>query len=324
MGYGRERRGVLRMNEFRDRGQPSEIPPQLSDLPWAPPESFLAMPREEAPFATSPVVILPVPYESTVSYMGGTRFGPRGLLHASRFLELYDHELDFEPHEVGVHTLPELVLPDSGPEFALAELQRAIDGLIEAGKFVVMLGGEHSVSGPAVLAHASRHPKGALSVLQLDAHSDLRAEYEGTPFSHACVMYRVHEHVQLVPVGIRSLTSDERQLIRAKNIPVVYGHELRQEDWVDRAIDPLGEDVYITIDVDYFDPALMPSTGTPEPGGGEWYDTLHLLERVFRERNVVGCDVVELAPIPGIVAPDFLAAKLVYKLIAFFAKHGGN
>ncbi len=312
------------MNEFRDRGYTSNIPPSLSELPWAPPESFLAMPPEDAPFATSPVVILPVPYESTVSYMGGTRLGPRGLLHASRFLELYDHELDFEPYEIGVHTLPELVLPDSGPESALAELRRAVDRLIDAGKFVIMVGGEHSISGPAILAHASRHPEKSLSVLQLDAHADLRAEYEGTPFSHACVMHRVHELVQLVPVGIRSLTSEERKLITAKNIPVVYGHELQQDDWTARAIDSLGQDVYVTIDVDYFDPALMPSTGTPEPGGGDWYPTLELLERVFEEKNVVGCDVVELAPIPGIVAPDFLAAKLVYKLIAFLARHHGN
>jgi agmatinase len=324
MGYRCQRCGVLRMNEFRDRGQPFDIPPELNDLPWAPPETFLGVPPEEAPFATAPVVILPVPYESTVSYMGGTRFGPRGLLHASRFLELYDHELDFEPYEVGIHTLPELVLPDSGPESALAELQRAVDGLIAVGKFVIMIGGEHSVSGPAILANASRLETSPLSVLQLDAHSDLRTEYEGTPFSHACVMYRVHEQVRLVPVGIRSLTIEERLLIKAKNIPVVFGHELKRGNWIDRVIDSLGDDVYITIDVDYFDPALMPSTGTPEPGGGEWYATLELLARVFEERNVVGCDVVELAPIPGIVAPDFLAAKLVYKLIAFFARKRRN
>jgi agmatinase len=311
------------MNEFRDRGKPASLPPGLRGLAWAPPESFLAIPPDEAPFETSPVVILPVPYESTVSYMGGTRYGPRGLIHASRFLELYDHELDFEPYEVGVHTLPELVLPDSGPEAALVDLQRSMDALIDANKFVIMLGGEHSVSGPPILAHASRHPDKSLSVLQLDAHSDLRAEYEGTPYSHACVMHRVHDSVRLVPVGIRSLTAEERKLIRGKQIPVVFGHELGSTGWIDRVIGALGDTVYITIDIDYFDPSLVPSTGTPEPGGGDWYSTLQLLERVFNEKNVVGCDVVELAPIPGLVAPDFLAAKLVYKLIAYYAKcHG--
>jgi len=161
-------------------------------------------------------------------------------------------------------------------------------------------------------------------VLQLDAHTDLRAEYEGTPFSHACVMHRVHQQVNLVPVGIRSLTPEERALIKAQNIPVIFGHELRNDNWIDRALDSLGDDVYITFDIDYFDPSLVPSTGTPEPGGGEWYPTLDLLERVFTEKNVVGCDVVELAPIPGLVAPDFLAAKLVYKMIAFYAKRNGN
>ena len=246
------------------------------------------------------------------------------MLHASRFLETYDHELDFEPYVVGVHTLPELVLPDSGPEQALAELRRAMDGLIDEGKFVIMLGGEHSLSGPPILAHAARYPDKRLSVLQLDAHTDLRAEYEGTPFSHACVMHRVHRQVNLVPVGIRSLTPEERTLIRAQNIPVIYGHELRNNNWIDRALESLGDDVYITFDIDYFAPSLVPSTGTPEPGGGEWYPTLDLLERVFKEKNVVGCDVVELAPIPGLVAPDFLAAKLVYKMIAFYAKRNGN
>jgi agmatinase len=312
------------MNEFRDRGEPQDVPRSLRGLPWAPPESFLAIPPEEAPFETSPIVVLPVPYESTVSYMGGTRFGPRGLIHASRFLELYDHELDFEPYVIGVHTLPELVLPDSGPEAALAVLQGAVGELIDANKFVIMIGGEHSISGSAILAHAARYPDRKLSVLQLDAHCDLRAEYEGTPYSHACVMHRVLRLVRLVPVGIRSLTAEERRLIRADNIPVVFGHELRTDGWIERALDSLGEHVYVTVDVDYFDPSLVPSTGTPEPGGGDWYSTVSLLQRVFDEKTVVGCDVVELAPIPGLVAPDFLAAKLVYKLVALYARQHGH
>jgi agmatinase len=246
------------------------------------------------------------------------------LLHASRYLETYDHELDFEPYRIGVHTLPELMLPDSGPQQALRVLRRAYEMLLDARKFVIILGGEHSVSGPPILAHAGRMARGSLSVLQLDAHCDLRTEYQGTPLSHACVMHRVHQEVNLVQVGVRSLTSEERELIREAGVSVVFGHELDSKDWIDNAVGCLGEDVYITFDIDYFDPSLVPSTGTPEPGGGEWYPTLNLLERVFREKNVVGCDVVELAPIPGMVAPDFLAAKLVYKLIAFHAKYGGT
>lgn len=307
------------MNEFRDRGG-HKLPPPLESLAWAPPESFLGLPADTCPYADAPVVVLPVPYEATVSYMGGTRLGPRALLHASRFIELYDHELDVEPYRVGVHTLPELVLSGAGPEVALQELRTAYDGLLDDGKFVILLGGEHSVSGPPILAHADRVGR-PLSVLQFDAHTDLREEYEGTPLSHACVMHRVHERVRLVPVGIRALTAEERALTRARDIPVVFGHELARPGWSDRVLAALGDDVYITFDVDYFDPAIMPATGTPEPGGGQWYPTLELLEAVFRTKHVVGCDVVELAPLPGMVAPDFLAAKLVHKLLAFFARH---
>jgi agmatinase len=233
---------------------------------------------------------------------------------------LYDHELDAEPHEVGIHTLPELVLPDSGPGEALSELGEAVDLLLDAGKFLVVIGGEHSISGPIIRAHADRMPKGSLSVLQLDAHTDLRAEYEGTPYSHACAMFTVHDRVTLVPVGVRSMTSEERSLVRQNEISVIFGHELQGNDWIDRAVSALGNDVYVTVDIDYFDPSLMPSTGTPEPGGGTWYPTLELLERVFEEKNVVGCDVVELAPTPGITAPDVLAAKLVYKMIGYYSK----
>lgn len=306
------------MNEFRESGG-GALPESMRALPWGAPESFLGLPAADARFGDAPIAILPVPYETTVSYMGGTRFGPRAILHASRYVELYDHELDFEPYRVGVSTLPELMLSGAGPEVALGELRAAYDALLDEGKFVIMLGGEHSVSGPPVLAHADRATR-ELSVLQFDAHSDLRQEYEGTPYSHASVMYRVHERVRLVPVGIRSLTADERQLMRARGIEPVFGHELGREGWIERVLRALGPDVYITFDVDYFDPGIMPSTGTPEPGGGTWYPTLQLLEAVFRERRVVGCDVVELGPIPGLVAPDFTAAKLVYKMVAYWAR----
>ncbi len=294
----------------------------LRKFPWGAPVNFLGLPAGETTLEAAGVVILPVPYEATVSYMGGTRFGPRRVIEASRYIELYDHELDTEPHTVGIHTLPELQLSGAGPEEALSELRSAYDRLLEAGKFVIMLGGEHSLSAPPIQAHAQRLGKRRLSVLQLDAHGDLRPEYEGTPFSHACVMYRVHRKVQLVPVGIRSITIEERQLMRECRIPTIFGHELEADErWIERAVQALGPDVYITIDVDYFDPSLVPATGTPEPGGGAWHPTLRLLERVFRERTVVGVDVVELAPIPGLVAPDFLVAKLVYKLVAYL-QHG--
>ncbi|MFQ5704104.1 MAG: agmatinase [Gemmatimonadales bacterium] len=313
------------MNEFRDRETPGGLPGALRELSWSPPESFLGLPSHESLFESARVVVLPVPYEATVSYMCGTRFGPRGLLHASRYLELYDHELAFEPYRVGIQTLPELVLSGDGPEEALNQLRHAFDLLLDEGKFVIMVGGEHSVSGPPILAHADRMADGVLSVLQLDAHADLRAEYEGTTLSHACVMHGVVDRVNLVPAGIRSLTSDEAKLIEERNIPVTYAHELERDDeWIERVLAALGDEVYLTVDVDYFDPSLIPSTGTPEPGGGTWYPTLRLLERVFREKTVVGSDIVELAPLPGMVAPDFLAAKLLYKIVAFFAKFGNH
>lgn len=308
------------MNEFRVGGRTGGRMAGLDKLPWAPAANFLGLPEEHARFDDAGVVILPVPYEATVSYMGGTRFGPRALLHASRFVELYDHELDAEPYTIGVHTMPELLLTGAGPGQAMRELRRAFDALLRTDKFVIMLGGEHSVSGPPILAHADRLGRKTLSVLQLDAHADLRAEYEGTPHSHACVMHTVHDRVRIVQAGIRSLTAEERALQRRKRMTVVFGHELESPDWEDRVLEALGPDVYLTIDVDYFDPAIMPSTGTPEPGGGQWSPTIRLLDRLFRERRVVGADVVELAPLPGIVAPDFLAAKLVYKLIGFHAR----
>jgi len=312
------------MNEFRDKGSPSGLPRNLRRFPWGPPDTFLGVPAAEFPFEDCSVVVLPVPYEATVSYGTGTRLGPRAIIHASKFLELYDHESDTEPYEVGIHTLPELVLPDSGPADALKDLKGVMDCLTETGKFVVLLGGEHSVSGPAILAHADRIPEGELSVLQLDAHTDLREEYEGTPLSHACAMHMVHERVNLVPVGVRSMTLAERNLVRDRNIPVMFGHELGSDGWIERVVNALGDTVYVTVDIDYFDPSIMPSTGAPEPGGGEWYATLALLEKVFSQKNVVGCDVVELAPTPGIAAPDVLAAKLVYKLVSFFAYNRGR
>jgi len=318
VGHRVERRDLLRVNDFRNAGRPAtETVPGLAGLPWAPAENFLGLPAESTAFEGAGVVILPVPYEATVSYMGGTRFGPRQIIHASRYVELYDHQLDTEPYTIGVHTLPELMLTGAGPEDALGELRRAMDALLATDRFVIMLGGEHSLSAPPILAHAERLGDRRLTVLQLDAHADLRAEYEGTPYSHACVMHRVHEHVDLVPVGIRSLTTEERELMRSRRIPTFFAHELEDPTWIDRAMGALGSDVYITIDVDFFDPAIMPATGTPEPGGGWWNPTVAFLERVFRERHVVGCDVVELAPLPGLAAPDFLTAKLVYKLIGF-------
>src|SRR5690606_20591825 len=234
-----------------------------------------------------------------------------------------------EPYEAGVATLPALELTGAGPEQALAELREAYERLLAAapGKLVIMLGGEHSITSAPVLAWADRLEAAGrrLTVLQIDAHTDLRAEYEGTPYSHASVMHRVHERVDIVAVGIRALTREERELARASGrIHIFFADDIHEgRGWIDDVIEKLGDDVYITFDVDGLDPSLVPATGTPEPGGLGWYPVLALLRRVFAERNVVGCDVVELAPIPGQAASDFLVAKLVYKMIGY-AVHGGG
>lgn len=292
-----------------------------------PPRNFLGIPPEYSDPERAAVLVLPVPYEATTSYGGGTRNGPAAIIEASRTVELYDHAADDEPWMVGVATLPALALSGAGPAAAMKELRRAYAKVAARGRFIVMLGGEHTVSSPPILEWAERlkKRKRRLSVLQLDAHGDLREEWEGTPYSHACVMRRVVDAVDLVQVGIRAIAPEERTLMRRRkgSITTIFAEEQVGNDrWITRALKALGDDVYVTIDVDYFDPSLMPATGTPEPGGGDWYSALQLLERVFRERNVVSADVVELAPVPGLHAPDFVAAKLVYKLVAFHARYG--
>ena len=300
------------------RGQPGPV--RALSLPWELPHTFLGLDEEASALASAESLILPVPYESTTSWGGGTQAGPAALLEASRYIELWDQELRTDPSTVGIHTLPALELTRAGAEAAMEELEEAYGRIVDAapGRFPVMLGGEHSISAPAIRAVAARQ-RSRLSVLQLDAHADLRDRYEGTPASHASAMRRVLGVADVVGVGIRGISREEVETAESEpGVSLIYAEEMWEDDaWMDRALTALGDPVYITFDVDFLDPSLMPSTGTPEPGGGDWYRTLRFLRRVFRERNVVACDVVELAPIPGISAPDFLAAKLVYKLIGY-------
>jgi agmatinase len=299
------------------------VPESLRDLEWELPHSYLGLDEESSDFGRASVVIMPVPYEATTSFGGGTGAGPAAIIEASRYIELYDQELDAEPYEVGIATLPALSLTGAGPAEAVAELRSAYDRVLDAGpdKFVVMLGGEHSVSSAPILAWADRLQQEGrrLTVLQFDAHTDLRPEYEGSPYSHAAVMHRVHDRVEIVAVGIRAMTADEMRLVRrSDNIHLFLADDIHGGDaWMDDVLSRLGDDVYITFDVDGFDPSLVPATGTPEPGGLQWYPVLKLLRRVFAERMVHGVDVVELAPLPGLTAPDFLVAKLIYKMIGY-------
>jgi agmatinase len=267
-------------------------------------------------FESARVVILPIPFDRTTSYVPGTRNGPREIIQASSHMELWDEELQMAVHEVGIFTLPEMELPFGEMAPVMDEIRRVASELLDAGKFLVALGGEHSITPPLVAAAARRHP--GLHVLQLDAHADLRDSYMGTPHNHACAMRRCLEHAALTQVSIRSLSPEEAEAIPSLKTTIFFDHGMRRDpQWMDRVVDSLGDPVYLTIDVDAFDPAIMPATGTPEPGGLSWYEAIGLLRLVFARRSVVACDVVELSPMPPLVAPNFLCAKLVYKMLGY-------
>ncbi|HET6514595.1 MAG TPA: agmatinase [Thermodesulfovibrionales bacterium] len=291
-----------------------------------PPRNFLNLPEEWSGLDRSRVVILPVPYEHTTSYGKGTASGPVSVLAASGQVELYDEELGAEIYRVtgGIATLEPMEF-QSFDATALGLIEEQVHGLIEKGKTVVCIGGEHSISIGAVHAHSRRYAN--LSVLQLDAHSDLRDEYEGDRYSHACVMARVYDfNKDIVQVGIRSQCAAEAEFIKREGIKTFYDYSIRQREyggggrsWDEEVIDFLKGDVYLTFDCDFFDPALMPAVGTPEPGGFGWYETLSFLRRLAKRRNIVGFDITELSPLPGLIHPQFIIAKLIYKLIGYIS-----
>jgi agmatinase len=267
-------------------------------------------------FDNARVVILPVPLDRTTSYVAGTRNGPHEILVASAHMELWDEETETDVHSIGIFTMPEMEFPFATIDEVVTEIRRVAAELVKRGKFPFVLGGEHSITPPIVAALAQKHA--GLSVLQIDAHADLRDSFMGTPHNHACAMRRVLQYARTTQVGIRSLSPEEADAAPTLPTEIFYDFNMRQdEQWIERVVDSLSETVYITIDCDGLDPAIMPATGTPEPGGLSWYETLALLRRVIEMRNVVGCDLVELAPIPGMVAPNFLCAKLVYKILSY-------
>jgi len=292
----------------------------MSDERYAPYQDFLGIPPDLKPQGKAKAAILPLPYDLTTSYQPGARRGPLAILEASTHLETSDEELARESwQEVGIATLPAVAPDTSGPAATMARIERVAREVVEEGTFLIGLGGEHSVTAPLVRAVRARHP--GLGVLQLDAHADLRDTFEGSPLNHACVMHRIlDDGVPIAQVGIRSLTGDERALIAERGICTVFAPEAVNEPmerWIARVLAALPDEVYVTVDLDAFDPAIMPATGTPEPGGLGWYGALALLRAIAERKRVVGFDVVELAPIAGLVAPDFLAAKLVYRLLGY-------
>ena len=267
---------------------------------------------------TSRILILPVSYEGTVSYGSGTGAGAMAIVDASRNMELYEEETNTEVYKLGIHTLPEFT-PRSTPESMMADLYSYSSQLLKLDKFICMIGGEHSVSAPIIKAHYEKYDD--LSVLQIDAHADLRDTYDGTPHSHASIMARVVKDLAIpsVQVGIRSLSADEARSINS-GLPtkIFWARDIvGRTDWIDEAVESLTENVYLTIDIDGLDPSLVPTTGTPEPGGLGWYETLTLIRKLAEKKRVVGLDLVEYSYVPDYDAPAFLCSKLIYKSLAY-------
>lgn len=289
-----------------------------------PPENFGGLPEEHCQYETSRAVIFPVPLERTTTYEQGTRKGPAAILEASRNMELYDEELELEPYkEIGIHTLRPIDTMDGTLDEVITELYTAQLQLLDDGKFPVALGGEHSLTPPLVSAVAKTYKD--LTVLQIDAHADLRDEYQGNSASHACAMRRVVEVCPAVQVGIRSLSIEEAKAIPHLRTKVYWAKDIAHapmKSWIAKALSDLSAHVYLTIDLDGFDPSLVPATGTPEPGGLDWHQVTSLVRAVADHKKIVAMDVVELLPQPGDHASDFLAAKLVYKCLGYIFCQG--
>lgn len=266
--------------------------------------------------ADAAALILPIPFDRTTSFVNGTKYGPAALLKASAQVELWDEEVGVDVHPHGIHTLPELDLSSFVLDDAMSEIRRVASALADTGKFVITLGGEHSITSPLVDVAASRHAN--LTVLQIDAHADLRPAYLGQKNSHACAMRRSAEFAPLVQVGIRNISQDEVEALPTIPTTIFYDWNMREDPlWIDRVVNALSDNVYVTIDLDGIEPGLMPAVGTPEPGGLSWRELTTLLRRTFERKNVVAADVVELCPIPGMESPNFVAARLVYKLLTY-------
>lgn len=285
--------------------------------------NFLELPPTLCDFATSKAAIVAIPYEATTSYGKGTAGGPEAIIQASTQVEFYDEELDWEPCRIGISTLRPFDAFPAKPEHAVKQITAGCSELLREDKFIVGLGGEHTVTVGLVAAMKAKYPD--LCVLQLDAHSDLRDQYQGSAYSHACVMARILEICPYVGLGIRSSIPGQDAKISPSS-HLLYAHEMyRNHNWADWVLRRLGDPVYVTIDLDFFDPSLLPAVGTPEPGGFQWHETLAFLKEIARHRTVIGFDVVELSPKPGWPASDFAAAKLIYKMIGYvFAREMPN
>ncbi len=284
------------------------------------------------------MVVLPVPYEATTTYVQGCKHGPAALLEASDQLEYYDVELGCETgYAIGVHTVEPIADTRSGKiddQAAMEAIAARVCQLQRDGKFIVTIGGEHSITGGVVAGYRRALGDEPFTVVQIDAHGDLRDIYEGSRYNHACVMRRVMDlGVPIVPIGIRSICQEEADLIRDRQVPVIWADEIaadrdqtnpNHQTWIERAIAAIPtKKVFLTIDLDGLDATVVPGVGTPQPGGLGWYDTLAFVRRLFAEKEAIGMDVMELCPLPGLVISEFTAAKLVYRAIGYQAKAQG-
>jgi len=275
--------------------------------------NFGYLPQEYSNLETAKIVVIPVAYDGTSTWIKGADKGPEAIIQASANMELYDIETDSEVYRKGIYT-DKPIEGKLTPLDMVEKVRQTVQGYIEEDRFTVLIGGEHSVSIGSIRAHVENNSD--MTVLQLDAHSDLRDEYNGSKYNHACVMARVRELCPILQVGIRSMDFSEKEFLDKSR--VFFAEDIyKKADWVNQVVAKLTDKVYITIDLDVFDPSIMPSTGTPEPGGLLWYDVLGILKVVCDERLVVGFDVVELCPRQENKAPDFLAAKLIYKLLSY-------
>ncbi len=284
-------------------------------------KNFGGLPDEYSKFENSKVVIVPVPYDGTSTWIKGADKGPDALIEASANMEVYDIIADKEVYKIGIHTA-DPIREKRSPEKLAKEVETKITQLLKKKKFPVIIGGEHSVSIGAFKAYADFYKEGDFSILQFDAHADMRQEYEGSKYNHACVMARASELAPVLQVGIRSMSFEERAELKPERVFYAdYILDSGNTTWMYDLLNKLSSNVYVTIDLDVLDPSIMGSTGTPEPGGMLWYSLIDILQKVNHKTNIVGFDVVELCPMKYNKAPNFLAAKLVYQLLTY--KFGG-
>jgi agmatinase len=276
-------------------------------------KNFAGIEKKYCTFENAAILLQSIPYDGTSTWGKGADMAFPAFLDALENMELYDIETESEVYKKGVHILPE-VRENSSPETMVKAVYESAKQNLKLNKFCTYFGGEHSVSIGVIRAYNEEYEE--LSVLQLDAHADLREEYDGTPYNHACALHEASQSCNLIQVGIRSMDSSEMKYLNKDKC--YFAHDIyQQSDWMDDSISKMTENVYLTIDLDVLDPSIMPSTGTPEPGGLDWYTLLKYLRKVFRTKNIVGFDIVELAPQEGQKAPDFLTAKLYYKLLSY-------